>query len=394
MTLARSDLQAVSQSPPVPHLPEQMDDDWVRRDAAEKLRRLRLWLSQAGLAGVLLSRRDNFAWATAGGDSRVLNNSEAGFGHLLVTPERHYLLAHSMDAARLFEEQVPGQGYELVTLRWHQGDPRQHAQALAGGPLAADLPLEGAQLANQQVSQQILHLHYPLTELELQRSRWLGHKTGTLLEQLALQVAPGMSEASIARRMQAAFMLEGIDLDVAIVGSDERIFRYRHPLPTRKPVSSYLLLHPAARRWGLHANVSRSVHFGPPPPQVERAYRAAATLEARLLSQLKPGLFFARILELQKEWYAQLGFPDEWEFHFQGGPTGYVVVDAERCRTGTGVQAGQAFDWFITVTGAKVEELSLLTGGGIEIASQAGGWPSMQFLTEQGPFVVPALWVL
>jgi Xaa-Pro dipeptidase len=390
MQVSLSNPQAAIQSPTMPRLPEHMDHDWVRRDAAEKLHRLRQWLAQAGLAGVLLSRRDNFAWATAGGDSRVLNNSEAGFGHLLVTPERHYLLAHSMDAERLFEEQVPGQGYELVTLRWHQGDPRRQAQALAGGPLAADLPLEGACLANQQIS----ILHYPLTELEIQRSRWLGHKTGTLLEELALQVAPGMSEISIARRMQAAFIMEGIDLDVAIVGSDERIFRYRHPLPTRKPVSSYLLLHSAARRWGLHANLSRSLHFGAPPLPVERAYQAAAMLEARLLSQLAPGLPFARILELQKEWYAQLGFPGEWELHFQGGPTGYGVVDAERCLTDSCVQFDQAFDWFITVTGAKVEELALLTGGGVEIASQAGGWPSLQVPTEQGPFSVPALWVL
>jgi Xaa-Pro aminopeptidase len=390
MQVSLSTPQAAIQSPTAPRLPEHMDHEWVRRDAAEKLHRLRVWLARAGLSGVLLSRRDNFAWATAGGDSRVLNNSEAGFGHLLVTPERHYLLAHSMDAARLFEEQVPGQGYELVSLPWHQGDPRRQAHALAGGPLAADLPLEGARLVNQELS----GLHYPLTELEIQRSRWLGHKTGTLLEELALQVAPGMSEVSIARRMQAAFMLEGIDLDVAIVGSDERIFRYRHPLPTQKRVAAYLLLHPAARRWGLHANVSRSLHFGAPSPQVERAYRAAATLEALLLSRLAPGLPFAHILELQKEWYARLGFPGEWELHFQGGPTGYVVVDAERCLTDTCMQVDQAFDWFVTITGAKVEELALLTGSGVEIASQAGGWPSLQVPTQQGPFAVPALWVL
>jgi Xaa-Pro dipeptidase len=390
MSVALSDPQSADRNPAMLHLPERMDDDWVRRDAAEKLRRLRSWLAQAGLAGVLLSRRDNFAWITSGGDSRVLNNSEAGFGHLLITPERHYLLAHSMDAARLFEEQVPGQGYELVSLRWHQGDPRRQAQALAGGLMATDLPLEGARLTNQQIS----ILHYPLTDLEIQRSRWLGYKTGLLLEGLARQVEPGMSEVSIARRMQAAFTLEGIDLDVAIVGSDERIFCYRHPLPTQKPVSVYLLLHSAARRWGLHANVSRSLHFGAPSPQVERAYQAAATLEAWLLSQLAPGLPFASILELQKMWYAQLGFPGEWELHFQGGPTGYMVVDAERCLTGTCVQGNQAFDWFITITGAKVEELALLTGRGVEIASQAGGWPSLQVSTEQGPLAVPALWVL
>jgi len=114
-------------------LPQSRADKRVVEDAAQKRARLRTWLKQKGLSGVVISRRDNFAWLTSGGDSRVLNSSELGFGHLVITADRAFLVAYSMDAGRLFEEQLVGQGYELLAMHWHEGEPRQRALGLAGG---------------------------------------------------------------------------------------------------------------------------------------------------------------------------------------------------------------------------------------------------------------------
>lgn len=371
-------------------IPQSQDNPRVLQLAASKRARLRSWMAQAGFDGVVISRRDDFAWLTGGGDNRVLNNSEVGVGHLVVTAQRHYLVSHSMDASRLLEEQAPGQGYEPVELRWFQGDPRLEALKLAGRRAAADTCLQGT----TQVSEELALLHHPLEELEIDRLRWLARKTGNLLEQIARHVQPGMTEAHIARQMQMAFTQASIDLDVLIVGSDERIFKFRHPLPTEKHVEKYVLLHPAARRWGLHANVSRSLHFGRPDDPIRRAYRAAASIEGRVLALLKPGLGFAEILEHQKAWYGELGYPDEWQGHFQGGPTAYRVVEAGRCLGETRVLINQAFDWFITVTGAKVEELSLLTAKGVELASLGDTWPVMAVEIPQGQVLVPDLMVV
>jgi antitoxin VapB len=362
------------------------NDPRVIRDAAIKRERVQTWLRERGLDGVIISRRDHFAWITCGGDNHVLKNSDIGVGHLVITPQKCYLVAHSMDALRLFEEQVPGQGYELVSLHWYHGDPRLAARDLIGERWAADTPYEGAVEVNRDLSL----LHDPLTELELARCRWLGQQVGDILCEIAQSLRPGQSEEEVARNLHVECIKRGIELDVLIVGSDERIFRYRHPLPTDKKIERYVLLHPAARRWGLHANVSRSVYFGKPPGNVERAYRAAATLEAHLLDRLVPGLSFAEILEWQKSQYAELGFVDEWRHHFQGGPTGYVVVDALRHSTAAKVQVNQAFDWFITITGAKVEELVLLSKRGIEIPSFQAPWPVFE---PEGGIPVPDLWV-
>lgn len=367
------------------------DDPRIRTDAALKRERVREFLDQHNLEGVLISRRDNFAWVTSGGDNHVLKNSEVGVGHIAITRDRHYLLAHSMDAARLYEEQVPGQEYELVCLNWFQGDPRSAAVELVDGKWAADTDFNG-QVVN--VNQALSYLHYPLTELEMERCRWLGEQVGKILCRVALEIQPGQKEDEVANYLCSECLKRGIELDVLIVGSDERIFHYRHPLPTSKKIERYVLIHPAARRWGLHANVSRSVYFGTPSNEVMRAYRAAAELEACLLERLKPGLAFSEIFNWQKEKYAELGFPEEWKNHFQGGPTGYVVVDALRHTTSSKVQVNQAFDWFITVTGGKVEELALLSEHGVEIPSFQSPWPSYQTNQICNGVGVPDLWVL
>jgi hypothetical protein len=99
---------------------------------------------------------------------------------------------------------------------------------------------------------------------------------------------------------------------------------------------------------------------------------------------------FADILVEQKRLYAELDYPDEWNYHFQGGITGYTLGDAARCLNPEArVVERQAYDYFITVTGAKFEEFTLLTEHGVEIASQGSGWPMRNIDTPNGAIAVP-----
>ncbi|NPV85782.1 MAG: M24 family metallopeptidase [Anaerolineae bacterium] len=354
-------------------LPTSMNDERVRRDAQAKVEKLRLWMVQQKLDSVLISRYDNFAWLTCGGDNRVLKNTETGAGHLLLTADRQYLLAYSMDGERILEEQIPAQGYQLETVRWYEGDPRHLTFKLGGKRIAADTALPGA----EERTLEIHRLHEPLTELEIDRCRWLGRQSALLLEALARRLHPGMTEEDVARETQCLYSLHGIELIVLLVGSDARAIRLRHSVPSGKRIEKYILLHPAARRWGLHANICRSIHFGKPEPGLCQTYHAAATIYARTLGMLQPSLPFANILAAQKTWYADLGYTNEWREHFQGGPCGYIPCDPTRCFTAMHVVAGQAYDWFITLPGVMSEELALLTISGIEVASLSPNWPSL-----------------
>ena len=362
-------------------------DPRIIEAAAAKREQVRFWLKATGQDGVIISRRDNFAWLTCGGDNRVINSSEIGVGHLVITQNKQYLVSHFMDSDRMMEEQVPGQGYEQVTTYWHQGDERLKAKELAGQRVVADTAIPGTQFA----AEQIMDLQWPLNEIEVARTRWLGRNIAEILEKVFRTVEPGMTEQEIQQMLHGEIILRGMDLEVPIVGSDERIHRHRHVLATDKKLERYLLLGPVVRRWGLSALVSRSAHFGEPPLEVQKAFRAAATIEARIISILEEGLKFSKILEYQKQWYEELGVPNGWIYHFQGGPTGYVLVDATRNQTDKVIQAPQPYSWFTTIKGAKVEELTLLTRQGAEIASLGEDWPTMGIDTPKGIVKVPGM---
>ena len=113
-------------------------------------------------------------------------------------------------------------------------------------------------------------------------------------------------------------------------------------------------------------------------------------MEARVFLTIEKGMRFSQILENQKQWYAQYGFEGEWKNHFQGGPTGYVIADGARSLTEKVVQVNQPYEWFITVTGTKTGELSLMTEDGLEISSFLhSSWPGREVSTPYGNTIVP-----
>jgi Xaa-Pro dipeptidase len=368
-------------------LAENLDNPLVVQDAARKRELVRAWLETRGLDGVILSTADNFAWITSGGNSRVINDGDGGVGHIVITRDKHYMVALYMDAERLITDQAPGQGYELVTMFWHEGDERIRARDLAGKKVGADTLVPGTEYVNSE----IVNMQWPMTELELARYHWLGKQHSDILEKIFHEVQPGVTEIDVARQMEIEIILRGMKLDVPICGSDVRIPKYRHILATNKKIERYLLLGPVVSRWGLHSLCSRSAYFGEPPAEIKKAFLAAATIEGRIFAELKEGLRFSKILELQKRWYAEVGYPDGWNYHFQGGPTGYVIIDVGKHATDQVVCAPQAYSWFTTIRGAKVEELCILTKDGVEIASLGENWPTIQVDTDKGPFTVPGM---
>ena len=335
------------------------------------------FLEQRGWDGLLIGRKDNFSWFTCGGTNEVIVPSETGFGLLLITREGIRLIAQVMDGPRIIDEELRGLEVQYEPLYWYGPSREQKAAELIRGlRVLSDVPVEGAQYE----ARAIQNLHYPLTDAEIARLRLLGAATDRIIRRVADEVEPGTKEADVAGMFLGEYGRAGIQCDVLLVGSDERISRYRHPNPSEKTVGRYLLLHPAVRKWGLHANVTRLVHFGPVPEDLRRRHEAACRVAAAAVTLCTPGRTFQEILAVQKQLYAQSGFADEWKYHFQGGITGYIVADPTLALDPEAVIVpNQAYDWFITITGVKVEELSINTGGRQEVCSMAGNWPAASY---------------
>jgi antitoxin VapB len=59
-----------------------------------------------------------------------------------------------------------------------------------------------------------------------------------------------MSEVQISGLIAAQALDQGITPIMLLVGVDERIYRYRHPIPTQKQLERYAMLAICGRRWG------------------------------------------------------------------------------------------------------------------------------------------------
>jgi len=230
-------------------------------------------------------------------------------------------------------------------------------------------------------------LEFPLLPAEIERAREIGRLADRAMGEVAASLEPGITELEIGGRLAGAFIRLGIYPDVLLVGSDERLYRYRHCIPTPRPVEKLVLMHVAGQKYGLHANVTRMVHFGPQPEELRRRHQAVSYIHSQVLAHLRPGFPFRELLEVIQQGYASTGFALEWQGHLQGGIAGYeacypfMLLDDQAV-----IGPNQAYDWLITVPGTKTEELSLLTEAGVEVASLGPDWPAIRF--EHGDFKI------
>ena len=338
---------------------------------------MRALLAREGAVALVIGRRDDFAWATSGGDGSLLWTDAYAAGYLVVTPDRKFLVGYQMDNARLAEEECASQGYEPVALRWYEGDPAEAARRCAGpGKVLADCSVPDTTTA----ASLLRSLHYPLTAFEVWRLRYVCQRTERIVRDVADSLEPGQTERMVQSTLAERFLAEGFTIDALMVGFDRRVYRYRHPMPRDNRLDRYAFVHVCVSRWGLHGILTRLVHFGTPPEDLQRRFAAASAIEAWTIDQTRPGTAYQAIFDGQVHLYEALGYGDEWRNHFQGGLTGYIVNEAAHAtRPHDLIPDGCPFNWYITVTGAKKEETTLATDRGGVVLSLGGAWPVERF---------------
>ena len=321
-------------------------------EVGRRLEKLRELLRRRGASGALLQTRRNFAWLTAGGHSHIVLASETGVAPLLVTPDAAVVLAPINEAARIADEELDGLPLEVRSLPWHEPDaPLAEARRVAADEVLDDADLEA----------ELRPIRSVLSGLEQERLASLGRRTGAALVRALEHAEPGMGEDEVASGAVAALGREGIRTPVVLAAADERIERYRHPLPGRTPARRRLMLVLVAESWGLHAAVTRIREFEPPGDELSRRIDAVREVESAMHEATVPGRTLGDVFEAARQVYERTGFPDEWRLHHQGGTIGYqprerVAVPGDPTR----IEAGMAFAWNPSITGAKVEDTFIL----------------------------------
>lgn len=350
----------------------------------EKVERIRKWLQEKGYDALILSRRDNYAWMTDGAKNHVMWSVENGVGHLVVTVDRIWLVADSSDAARLTVEQNPLQA-EMAEVPWYGSVEDKICQILGGKTAVSDTGMAGT----DNVQSELLDLRMDLSPQEIRQYREIGKECAGIVEGVCKDARRGQTEAEIAAKLRCRCIRAGISPDCVLVGADERILQYRHPMPTDKEIRQSLMVVLGGEKYGLNISMTRMVYFEPIPEMIQERYEKTQQVFANMQLQMKEGMAYGDYFSAVRTMYTEAGYPDEWQKHHQGGPTGYgcreIVVGP---KTQGCIRAGRAYAWNPTIQGTKCEETTLLLDHGVEILTRTPEWPCKWIDTPDGSLSV------
>lgn len=346
----------------------------------EKLERLARLAHAAGVDGVLLAAHHNIAWLTSGRHNRIDNSRETGSARLLVAADgRRFVLGNAIEMPRLLGEVLAGLAYEPIEYPWTDDQDPAYAVRVArgllkdGAAIAADWPLPDTTPAEPR----LMRARALLTGGEIARYRRLGRDAGLALEHVCQTLTPGDVELDIARSVIDAAAGVRARAVVALVGADERLRKYRHPVPTTIAWKHVVMVALCAERDGLIVSLSRVVAAGA-PADLDVRTRAAATVFGRVLAATRPGARAAQLYDTLVAAYADAGHAGEELKHHQGGAIGYRAREwVAHPRSQEVVEERQAFAWNPTITGTKVEDTALVDGDRVEIITSTSDWPSI-----------------
>lgn len=351
-------------------------------EIAAKRGSLRAKLGALGLDGAIFTTQAMFSWYTAGGENRVVTTSELGAATLLVTRETDYVLTTNIEAPRIAAEALPeGSSIKVLDFPWTECPDRISAKLaeLAGG---RKFVCDQGSWGFPALPEDIRALTYRLLPVEIERYEELGREASYAIEGACRRAEPGMTEEEVAAVLAEEVYARGLIPTVTLVASDDRIQKYRHPLPTEKRITDLLMVVLCARRWGLIANLTRMVYFGRRLPEdLARRHRAVQAVDSAFILGTRDGRTVEDIFRHGIHSYDVNGFRDEWKLHHQGGPTGYqgrsyLGRNGER-RT---VVAPQAFAWNPSITGTKSEDTILAQPNGAvpKMITYPVDWPTTQ----------------
>ena len=346
-------------------------------------------LEEQKLDGIYLKKSSNFAWLTGGRHNLVGLATESGVTGLLVTANKDYVICNEIEAPRMEKEELlPEQGYEIKSYPWYDEREAETVFSLAGKAVGSDCGLPGA----ADISGKINPLRYSLTPWEVERFRALGKLAAASMEETAETIRPGDTECAVVGRLLERLWARGADSILPFCAADDRISLYRHPITKTARIEKRAMLSCNTRKQGLIVSITRFVHFGKVPADLQKRYEDTVYVDCAFMAATIPGRPAADAFKAGLAAYAEKGYPEEYRLHHQGGSIGYMGRDYKVTHnTKEIVQENQGFTWNPSITGAKSEDTMIATSAGPVIVSEPVFYPAMIVRKDGYTFRRPAI---
>ncbi|MEY3715701.1 MAG: hypothetical protein RL155_576 [Actinomycetota bacterium] len=346
----------------------------------EKRARIKALLEAKGLDAVVLKKGANVAWII-GGRAHIPTTLELSCMDVVIYRDRIVVVTNKIEAPRLKEEELSGDE-ELIIVNWFEAREGQL-------PKGERIGVDGAESDRVNLQTEIETLRRSLNDYEINRLKEIGADAAAALGEAMLDIDPEMTEVEVAGEIAEELWERNLEPVVLLVAGESRIKKFRHPLPTSSEIGSTAMGVICARRKGLIASVTRIVHFGEIPTEMNETYQRLLNVEAAFLDGTKVGATLAEAFKAGTLSYLTEGFErDEWTKHHQGGPTGYLPRDfPAHEKTTQIIGIGNAIAWNPSAEGLKVEDTVITTESGLKILTVDAEWPMVEVAGRSRPAI-------
>lgn len=340
----------------------------------EVLGKIRTVMNDQNHEFLLVEKQENFSWITGGRGFIGLASVQA-CASILIGKERAYLIASNIELSRLQEEQKCGSKY-LIAYEYPWYEPWRKNSIIEG--IIDGKPL----LLEMHVEEQLSCMRSVLDTYNINELRDAAQQTARILEEACFSLSSGIDEYSFAGKLSEAFWARNLEPVTLLIGFDERAYKYKHPVPTGKVLENSALVAVCTRRNGLVSSATRIVSLRK-DSQLQKNQKKVAYLGALASSRTVVGTTMTDIFYALVSGYAEVGEPDEWKKHHQGGLSGFLARELKADRHASHIiRANEIYAWNPSIKGAKAENTILVTKQGNENLTYTGRFPCYEFVID------------
>ncbi len=351
----------------------------MNSEISAKHEKINQFLTENKLDAAVLSSRANFSWLTAGKLNYVNSASEKGVSTLVVTPEKISCVAKNIESVRMEAEEIGDEDIEIKGFEWFDGQAgeKEFQKLTQGKKVAFDMPAPGLPDDAEPLPGDFAQLRWSLTDQEIERYTEVGKASSQVMFATMKEIKPGMSESEIAGISSKNVFAQNARPWVILIAADDRIRKFRHPIPTDKKLDKIAMVVLCVEKFGLICSITRLISFEPLSDELEEKQQAVTKIDAGVAIESKPGKSLSEMFDTIKNLYSEVGFDQEYKLHHQGGPTGYLTRETVAAPGSSAkLVENQALAWNPSITGTKSEDTVILTAQGPKvITNEDPDWP-------------------
>ena len=344
-------------------------------------------LEKMDCEAVVLLMPAHVSWFTAGLNVRGLIADSERPG-VYTNGRQRWLLSSSVDAQRLFDEELDLLGFQLKEWSWLTGRSDLLYNITLGRKVAADRPFPNVPMANDRL-RPLLRV---LSAYEQDRYRELGAAVAHAVEATARALEVGDTEEEIAGQLGYRLLHHGIEPAALSVTADDRGSKFRRAGFTSTPLARTCVLQATGQRDGLYVTCARAVSLGPPPDEFRAANDLAVRIAAVYRSYTVAQATLAPLAEVASVVLAGTPFEFDARLSQPGYSAGrFAAEELRRAGQDEPLSVGQAVVWQPRVGPAACADTVLVTATGAEVVTPPVEWPFKRITVRGATFDIPDL---